>query len=338
MKILVYDDSPHFGGHQIMACRGVTALAYTPHLDVACVIHPMNTRMAEYLTDIPAFHASGAVQQFRSLEPDIVLCIQGDIRQSIKGVKLAKRIGAECISYIANSHGLADMGAKMGVLRDRFYQPLVNKPDRYITISERMKNRLIDRGCSKPISVVPNGIPIPSKNSVPRKEKSIIGLIGRIEFSQKRQDFMVHTFLKYPDVFHDYHLLIVGAGPDMPKLLKTADKSERVTVLPWQDDMETVYEQIDLLVIPSRYEGVPLVMLEALARGIPVIGSACDGMLETLPEGWLFEPENSQALANAFYRVQQSGIDMIDAVQQKILAEHSIDLFKSNFVKVVTGT
>ena len=93
---------------------------------------------------------------------------------------------------------------------------------------------------------------------------------------------MLRTFIEYPDAFTDCELLFAGDGPDRMRLVKMAEKANNVTILPWQDNINTLYDRIDFLMLPSRYEGVPLVMLEALARGIPVIGSDVDGMKELL--------------------------------------------------------
>jgi glycosyltransferase involved in cell wall biosynthesis len=66
--------------------------------------------------------------------------------------------------------------------------------------------------------------------------------------------------------------------------------AQRFVFLPWREDMAAVYSAIDLLVLPSRFEGVPLVMLEALAFGIPVVASDRDGMADWLPAALRFAP------------------------------------------------
>ena len=339
MKLIVYDDNPDFGGHQVMACRGIEALAADPTLDVVCMINPANRQLAEKLKGLNVREAPCTSQQLKSLNPDLVLCIQGDIAQSTRGVAAARKAGIECVSYLALPHTLQQMGAKLGALRDRANQSLLNTPTRYIVISESMKALLIERGVTKPITIVPNGIPLPkpqaSSPQPPPPSLLTLGLIGRIEFNQKQQDFMVRTFLAFPEVFAGCHLLMAGDGPDAGKLRQMVEGKENITLRPWQDDTEAFYSEIDFLMLPSRYEGVPLVMLEALARGIPVLGSNRDGMRDTLPGTWTFDPENGAALASTFSSIRNTWQDEIEAIQSRIATEASLETFKENFCRAI---
>ncbi|MEE9367374.1 MAG: glycosyltransferase family 4 protein [Pontiella sp.] len=334
MKILIYDDNPEYGGHQVMACHGIEALASDPAVELVLMFNPENRKLSEKFSNYPILEPT---KNFRPLDLDLVLCIQGDIAQSTKGIQAAKRAGIECISYLAIPHRMAEMGAKIGALRDGLNQRFIHAPDRFIVISEIMKQILIERGCTKPISVVQNGIVIPPSRKVMQHASHLtLGLLGRIEFNQKQQDFMARTFSEFPEAFNNCQLLITGSGPDEAALRELISGMENITLLPWQENPERFYELIDFLMIPSRFEGVPLVMLEALARGIPVIGSARDGMKDVLPEAWTFEPENSQALATTFSNVQKTWLDDIGALQEKVLAEHSLETFKENFCRAVT--
>ncbi|MCF7817832.1 MAG: glycosyltransferase family 4 protein [Kiritimatiellales bacterium] len=332
MKILVYDENPDYGGHQIMACHGVAALAADPSIEVVCMINPANRQLAKKLG---GFQIASSSKDLRIWDPDLVLCIQGDISQSTRGVLAAKKAGIECVSYIAIPHCLADMGAKFGSLRDRLNQHLLNQPDRYIAIAASMKALLIGRGVKKPIAVVHNGIAPPQSPKPKAQSLLTLGLLGRVEFNQKRQDFMVRTFCEFSEAFQGCRLIMAGNGPDEAKLRKLIKGKENITLLPWQENADAFYEQIDFLLIPSRFEGVPLVMLEALARGIPVLGSRRDGMLDILPREWTFEPENGTELAETFSRARNTWQTQIEAIQQKVSTEMTLAAFQANFRRAV---
>lgn len=332
MKILVYDDNPDYGGHQVMAGHGVTALAADPSIEVVCMINPANRPLAQTLSGLQIATPS---TDLRRWAPDLVLCIQGDVSQSVQGIRAAKKAGIECVSYIAIPHRLSDMGAKLGSLRDRLNQHLLNQPDRYIAISDSMKKILLERGVTKPIAVVNNGISPPQSLKPKAQSLLTLGLLGRIEFKQKQQNFMVHTFCNHPEAFADCHLLLAGNGPDEARLRELVRGRENITLLPWQDDPDAFYKQIDCLLIPSRFEGVPLVMLEALARGIPVLGSRRDGMLDVLPEAWTFPPGDGAALADAFSKARNTWPPKIESLQQRVATEMALTAFQSNFRRAV---
>ena len=357
MKILVYDDNPDYGGHQIMACHGVEALVEDSANEVVFILNLENEKLATRLSNIKNLHTLEAPcsthklqgllnridrrgirsleKLFKNLNADLVLCIQGEIEDSSQAVLAARQAGIECISYLAIPHSMKYMGAKLGSLRDRINQYLFNQPDYYIAISESMKALLVERGVTQPITVVPNGI-VPPPSLKPQVSSPLtLGLLGRIEFNQKQQDFMVKTFCAFPEAFSDCQLVIAGSGPDEEKLRDLVRGKENMTLMPWQDDAESFYEQIDFLMLPSRFEGVPLVMLEALARGIPVIGSARDGMRDILPADWTFRPENENVLAETFSRVRTTWKNEITELQRKVRTEMTIEIVKDNFHNAV---
>lgn len=360
MKILVYDDNPHFGGHQIMACYAIEALIADPGTDVILMLNTCNLKLIERLSSAGRFQTLEAPcstqkfqglrnrinltgvnllrEHFQRLKPDVVLCIQGDIEQSSQAVLAAEKCQIECVSYIAIPHRLEKMGAKLGKLRDFTNGYLLNKPTRYITISESMKQLLEDRGCKRPISIVENGIeapPIPKP--VERDGRFTIGLIGRIEFKQKQQDFFIRAFGEHPAMFSNCRVLIVGSGPDEDKLENLIKGNDFISHIPWQENMEHIYNQLDLVMLPSRYEGVPLVMLEALARGLPVIGSRVDGMKDLLPTEWTFNAGNTISLATTFSIARETWPLKMKVLQERVLHKNSLDAFKEQFIRAVAA-
>lgn len=348
-----------------MAIHGVEALAEDSSLELVWAINPANQRLGAMLAESGACQILEAPcrtrrpQGIRNLvdskgirtlkkwfsthKPDLVLCVQGDIEQSSQAVIAANDAGIDCISYIALPHSKASMGARLGELHDHLNRHLFDQPARYITVSKTMAERLRERGATRPITVVPNGIAIPSNNQnrKPKTANFTLGLLGRIEFKQKQQDLMVKAFCDFPQAFENCNLLIAGEGPDYNRLKQLAASCARsadITIQPWQKDVDALFCNIDLLVIPSRYEGMPIVMLEALARGIPVVGSNRDGMRELLPPDWIFEAGNAAALAETFSRVRHSWQNNIKTLKQRVLAEYSLESFKTNFRNAVLKT
>ncbi len=361
MKIIAYDDNPDYGGHQAMSCRGIEALAADPSNEIIFMLNPENRMLVEKLTALDACEVvespcktrrpqgiknlldrQGIAKletRFKTMQADLILCIQGDIEQSSQAVLAAQRAGIECVSYIGLPHSMATMGATLGPLRDACNRFLFTVPDRYMAISESMAELLRSHGVRQPIAIVPNGIDTASAG--PAKSQTspfTLGMLGRTEFKQKQQDFMVRAFCAFPEAFSDCNLIMAGGGPDQTELealVSRCSRCEDIQLIPWQQDHNAFFESIDLLVIPSRYEGVPLAMLEALVRGIPVIGSNRDGMKDILPAEWLFVAENPAGLAETFVKVRNTWRNGIDALQQRIIANHSLEAFSRNFRNAV---
>lgn len=369
-KIICYDDNPDYGGHQVMACLALEALAKEPNFRIVFFSNPENTRLNQRLSKIRSGSTTmelrstpfrtrklqglrnrfsmKSIHMLRKLlereEPDLVLCIQGEIEDASLALCAGRHLKVPCISYIPIPHRMSLMGAKMGMLRDQINSYLFRRPDGWITISESMKKLLEARGTKRPIKIVHNGIDTSRFSPLSRQaartalglpqNKTLIGTVGRIEFKQKQQDFLARTFSKHWKNSSDMHLVFVGDGPDSNRLeilIDELDLSTQTSRLPWQEESSLVYAALDFLVIPSRFEGVPLVMLEALACGTPVIASARDGMKDLLPTSWTFEPENDDALAVTFEHVSKVWKNDIDRLQQKIRTEYTIGAFQQNF-------
>jgi glycosyltransferase involved in cell wall biosynthesis len=147
---------------------------------------------------------------------------------------------------------------------------------------------------------------------------TVLGVIGRIEFRQKAQDWLARALGEDP-FLEGKSLIFVGDGPDsrqLAELVRSSPWRSNIFIFDWSDKMDEIYNAIDLLLIPSRVEGVPLVMLDALARRIPVVASDRDGMKSWLPAAWRFPFGDAvamkQAIGHALDKSQQGDWPMIE--------------------------
>jgi glycosyltransferase involved in cell wall biosynthesis len=161
------------------------------------------------------------------------------------------------------------------------------------------------------ISAIPNGVRIPegggrnvpslrSQYDVP-EGVPMLGFVGDL-CRQKAVDNLLRAVGALED---ECRLILIGDGGERASLealtrdLKLAD---RVTFTGHRQDAIDLYDQFDVVVCPSLFEGMPNVVLEAMAAGAPVIASAVDGALEIIgdrPVGLLFPPGDEEALASA---------------------------------------
>jgi len=103
----------------------------------------------------------------------------------------------------------------------------------------------------------------------------VIGHIGRIN-EQKNQEYLLDIFKEVASRLTDAFLLIVGTGPDEEKIKTRVQEhpyKNRIILYGETDTPTALYSAMDVFVFPSRYEGLPVVLLEAQISGLPCIVS-----------------------------------------------------------------
>jgi glycosyltransferase involved in cell wall biosynthesis len=128
--------------------------------------------------------------------------------------------------------------------------------------------------------------------------------VGTLAQLYKAPDVLIDAIALCVQSGLDLHLTLVGDGMYRPRLEAQAAQlglSERIQFcgeLPAGEAVRSQLDQADLFVLPSRQEGLPRAMIEAMARGLPCLGSTVGGIPELLPPENLVPPGNVQALAN----------------------------------------
>jgi glycosyltransferase involved in cell wall biosynthesis len=131
-----------------------------------------------------------------------------------------------------------------------------------------------------------------------------IAFVGRVSTEKGPDHFACLAQSFSESTFHLY-----GDGPQLTELKKCAPLNLKLHGQ--QDDMKSVWPQIGLLVIPSRYEGLPMAALEAMARGIPVLAfrvGALDKLIVHNCNGWLIKPGDIKQLAAHLKRWQEMSV------------------------------
>lgn len=102
----------------------------------------------------------------------------------------------------------------------------------------------------------------------------VIGHIGRIDY-QKNQEFIIKIFYEVLKLKHECKLVLVGSG-DSRKLKSLAESLgiiDKIKFLGAREDVENLCNMFDVFVFPSRYEGLPVSMLEVQCNGLPILAS-----------------------------------------------------------------
>lgn len=283
--------------------------------------------------------------------PDVVVTAQGGITVGSAGLLAAKRAGVPSICYIPMTHPESVFSASRvkAALREWLSRHYFRLPDEYITVSPRMEDYLKRRGLQQPVTLVQAAIDLPAYHAVDRAtaradlglsaSDRVMGLIARVQFWQKRQDLAVRGLALARRQAPNLKLLVVGDGPDLATLkalARTEGVSDAVVFKTWTDDLSSIYAAIDALAIPSRFEGVPLVMLEAMYFRRPVIAAAVDGMADMLPPHWLFPSGDTGAFAARLLGVAQADeAALLEAHRDRVLQSHSLPAFEAAFMAAI---
>jgi glycosyltransferase involved in cell wall biosynthesis len=222
-------------------------------------------------------------------------------------------------------------------------------PKGFITLTENHRKMLIKRGARGMICVTGNGIDFDNLPHMDKKacreyyglteQDYAIALIGRIYFRQKGHDLLINALAENKNKLANIKLFIVGEGPDehnLKTLVRNKGLDHWVKFVPWSKNPSHVYSAVDMVVIPSRFEGLPQVMIEALHFGLPVIASNLDGMADYLPSEWLFQNTSCDSIIETLFRVKEyPDRDRLEKYKQMVASEFNIRAFGEKFYSAI---
>jgi glycosyltransferase involved in cell wall biosynthesis len=216
------------------------------------------------------------------------------------------------VALLATSHNWPSRLPRM-----RFYAAIdklvLGRFDKVVVVSDVVGKILRRWGVSsKNLSMIFNGVDIERfrtasptlRNEFAPEGHSIVGFVGRL-VGDKGGDLLLQAV---PRVLHEFPkttFVLVGDGPSRPEWEKLAERlgiAKNVVFAGVREDMPEVYASLDMLVLPSLIESMPMCLLEAMAAGRPVIGTrvgAVPKVIHSEQTGVLVNPGNLDELTNA---------------------------------------
>lgn len=194
-------------------------------------------------------------------------------------------------------------------LNARWERQAFAQAEALVAVSERVRGELIALGVAPDgIHVVPNGVDL-DEFAPGHADREALGLpqavplglfIGDLQTPRKNLDVVLRALRLVPEL----HLAVVGetSGSVYPAMAEALGVAERAWFLGFRRDVPDLMRTADLCLCPSRYEPFSLVLLEALASGLPVVTArpvGAAGLVTPACGLVLKHPEDDEALARA---------------------------------------
>ena len=190
-----------------------------------------------------------------------------------------------------------------------------------VAVSSSIRRLLLEEYGAPPkrVIVVPNAV-TPNSGSTPGESPSLseewregplVGVVAQVKPEKGLRTFL-EAAARVSPLLPNVRFLVVGDGPlrgELEALAEHVRIDESVRFLGFRSDARALVELLDVLVVPSLSEGAPLVVLEAMAAGIPVVASAVGGIPDQVrheKEGLLVPPGDSTALGDALISLLQN--------------------------------
>lgn len=252
---------------------------------------------------------------------------------------------------ILTAHGPDINYLQEGGLIAKVARFILKKVDKVITVSDSIKKKVIAFGASADkVITIPNGVPdqntflnLPPKDGV---DYSVL-FVGRL-VPQKNVQFLLKAINLLKNKLPEIKLVIVGDGPQRGKLedyvrKKSLEKQVSFEGAKPREKIYDYFQKADLFVLPSTIEGLPIVILEALAAGKPIITTPVEGVPEIIKNGengLIVESNDVNELANSVIKLfeDKSLRDRLIANSRKTIrkkynwadiAQHTKDIYKT---------
>jgi glycosyltransferase involved in cell wall biosynthesis len=357
-----------WAGAEVQMYTIAQSLAADPEIDLYVVI--LNEKeLAARLRELPIeiFIVDETRYSFRRIfekassyltEKSIDILHSHRYKENILAAKLKKRLGIK--HAVQTVHGASEpmkgirkIKAELYSMANRYYTRRYF--DKIIAVSADLMNQLKN--------IYPENKLVNIHNSVNQANLKINKNRANVfmEFGIENDAILIGTagrmapikgydiFLEAAKIIASKHsnarFLLVGDGPLLPNLKKRAavlGLSDKVVFPGFRNDIPDILNALDIFVISSHHEGIPMIVLEAMALNLAVVSTAVGGIKEIIESdisGLLVEPGNPHALADCCIRLigdLSLRRRIQEAAGKRIQAEYSADIQKQRLKKLYT--
>jgi len=244
------------------------------------------------------------------------------------------------VPVVTTLHGWTAKSAwsKLGLYR-MLDQKLLSRHDGVAVVNEQMLRLAALARLRPPALAIANGVSMPATTTIPNdglaakiaalraRQLKLLGVVGRL--SPEKNVRAAVDAMRQLDARHDLGLVILGAGPELTEIERSIAESglkDRVLLGGYVANARDYLALLDVLVIPSLTEGLPMILLEAMAVKLPVISTRVGDIPAVLGElGVLVDPGDSAQLAAAI----GATVDRLPEI--RVLAERAAERVATHF-------
>jgi glycosyltransferase involved in cell wall biosynthesis len=217
------------------------------------------------------------------------------------------------VPVVIGSH--RQLGDLLSPMKRRVQGMLFRFCDRVVCNSKAAASRLEDEGYpSNKIVIIPNGISDaaftrvnPALERIPGKMR--VGMIARMNDPCKNHSGFLKTAAILAKRYENVEFVLVGDGPlreSFEQMARELGVADRTVFLGARDDIPAILAALDILILPSRSESLPNIIIEGMAAGMPVVATQVGGIPELVLEGetgFLVAADDEVGMANAVERL-----------------------------------
>ena len=328
-----------------------------------CVLQYSGDFGARLASEGATIHNLGRKHKY---DPGIVLALRRLIRQGSYSVVHAHLFpelqivalataGLPNVRLVYTEHRSTNRRRKLGVVGRMVDKLAYDCYDRIISVNASTQESLISwqpwvtdrslviRNCTratkKPGSRIEARQRLVSEIGPTNSDKTLILFASRLH-RQKGVDVLLSALARLNR--SDYLCLIAGTGEEREQLeglTESLGLNDQVRFLGFRLDVPELLHQADFMVLPSRYEGMPLIILEAMSAGCPIIATSVDGTAEVLRDGdsaLLVPPDDPAQLAAAIGRYLDNPSFRAELAEHALIDSHdySADQAAQQLLKV----
>lgn len=341
-KILVYADSAVFSGAESLLCEVVSGLAADPRFEVAFVAPESSTDLVDALraatgndpeASVPAqplplaaLHLydprrrKSIAATLSGIDADVMLLNLPSAEYGATPLLETGALAFPVVGLMHISRTMAELGFRLGSIRTVLTRHAVRNLESVCVVCAESGRHYASNWSSPDVKITVVRLPAPvirpgdqllGRRDLGLPEQgTLIGMAGRLTVRQKGQDIFVDAAAQLIRDRPDLKFVLAGEGKDRARIEKMiADRGleQKFLLLGQVENMSAFLDAIDLIVIPSRFEGLPLIALEALAAGVPGVTASVDGLCDVWPPQWRVEPEQPGQLARSLGALLDAG-------------------------------